>query len=234
MNKLLFKMVPAVALVAAIGLLIGLAPKTAAATNPNDTYTYGNPGTDCGNDLVVVTTSGRQTASPLQACLALPQEAKWAVSFPAPANGPCPDKTISSFPSGLGKTHGVLVNNPFGGQACIYSVAIVPGRPTINNASGSAASSTSNGCPDTATPGLKLDCTNKNPIYSLLQFIINWAVRLLAVLAVFAIVISGIQYIVSQGNPDGIKSAKTHLVNAIIGLVLLSLMFVILHLLGVT
>lgn len=85
-----------------------------------------------------------------------------------------------------------------------------------------------------ATPGLNVDCSNnKNPIYALLQFFINWGIRLLGVLAVLAVVVSGIQYIVSQGNPEGVKGAKTRLTNAIIGLILLSLMFLILRFLGV-
>ncbi len=93
----------------------------------------------------------------------------------------------------------------------------------------------SGGTIKTATPGLNLDCSgNKNPIYALLQFVINWAIRLLGALAVLAIVVSGIQYIVSQGNPEGVKAAKSRLTNAVVGLILLSLMFVILRLLGVS
>jgi hypothetical protein len=87
----------------------------------------------------------------------------------------------------------------------------------------------------TSTPGLNIDCSNgKNPIYALLQFVINWSIRLLGVLAVLAVVISGIQYIVSQGSPEGVKSAKNRLTNAIVGLVLLALMFIILRFLGIT
>lgn len=87
-------------------------------------------------------------------------------------------------------------------------------------------------CPALAT--LKINCSkNKNPIYALLEYAINFAVRLLIVLAVVAVVISGIQYIVSQGNPEGIKAAKSRLTNAVVGLILLSLMFVILNVLGV-
>jgi hypothetical protein len=115
------------------------------------------------------------------------------------------------------------------GQAknyCTAALAFSTAAPSSANAS--------EGCPKTATPGHKLDCTNgRNPIYALLQFVINWVIRLLAVLAVIAIIISGIQYIASQGNPDGIKAAKSRLTNAIIGLILLSLMFVILRLIGV-
>jgi hypothetical protein len=90
-------------------------------------------------------------------------------------------------------------------------------------------------CPKLGTPGLKnqINCNSTNPIYALLQYVINWAVRLLLALAVLAIIISGIQYITSQGNPEGIKAAKGRLTNAIVGLILLSLMFVILKFIGV-
>lgn len=95
--------------------------------------------------------------------------------------------------------------------------------------------SVSTGCPQVATKGLNLNCSGgKNPIYALLEFAINWLIKLLLVLAVVAVVVSGIQYIVSQGNPDGIKAAKSRLTNAVVGLILLSLMFVILHVLGVS
>lgn len=96
------------------------------------------------------------------------------------------------------------------------------------------AGAQSSNCPKTATIGLTLDCAGKNPIYALIEFIINWIVRLLIVGATVMIVISGIQYIVSQGNPEGIKAAKSRLANAIVGLILLSLMFVILRVIGVS
>lgn len=99
---------------------------------------------------------------------------------------------------------------------------------------GTATAST--GCPTLGTPGLigHIDCSNgKNPIYALLQFVINFMIRLLAVLAVLAIIFSGIQYASSGGNPEGLKSAKNRLTNAVVGLILLSLMFVILHILGI-
>lgn len=82
------------------------------------------------------------------------------------------------------------------------------------------------------TPGIK--CSGKgNPIYDFLGFIINWAIGLIGALAVLAIVISGVQYISSQGNPDGVKKAKGRLVNAVIGLIMLSLTRVILGFLKV-
>lgn len=84
----------------------------------------------------------------------------------------------------------------------------------------------------TGTPGIK--CSNTgNPIYDFLNFIVNWALNLIIGIAVLAIVITGIQYITSQGNPDAIKKAKSRLTNAVVGLILLSLTRVILGLLKV-
>lgn len=83
------------------------------------------------------------------------------------------------------------------------------------------------------TPGLDLDCTNTSPVYALMAFIINKAILLLGGLAVLAIIIAGIQYITSQGNPEQIKTAKSRLINAVIGLILLALTGVIMRFLGV-
>ena len=40
-------------------------------------------------------------------------------------------------------------------------------------------------------------------------------------------------YSCSGGNPEGLKAAKSRLTNAVVGLILLSLMFVILHVIGI-
>lgn len=85
---------------------------------------------------------------------------------------------------------------------------------------------------DVGTAGINCSGTG-NPIYDFLGFIINWSINLVIGLAVLAIVISGIQYITSQGSPDGVKSAKSRLTNAAIGLLLLSLTRVILGFLKV-
>ena len=80
------------------------------------------------------------------------------------------------------------------------------------------------------TPGLGDLCPGGtgNPIYALLQAAINWVVGIIGVVAVLAIVIAGIQYITSQGSPEGLKKAKSRITNAVIGLVLLVLMVAIL------
>ncbi len=75
---------------------------------------------------------------------------------------------------------------------------------------------------------------NANPIYALIQGAANWVIGLLGGLAVLIIIISAIQFITSQGNPDAIKGARSRIVNAVVGLILLSLMFVILRFLGVS
>lgn len=86
----------------------------------------------------------------------------------------------------------------------------------------------------TGTKGLDQICQNNgNPIYNLLGGIVNWAIGLIGGLAVLAIIISGIQYVTSQGNPDGVKKAKSRLVNAVVGLVLLALIRVILGALNI-
>jgi hypothetical protein len=92
------------------------------------------------------------------------------------------------------------------------------------------------GTTDVGTPGLSALCGNGSgsDIYMLIQGIANWVLGLIAVAAVLVVVVSGIQYITSQGDPGAIKSAKSRLVNAVIGLIVLSLMFVIIKLIGKT
>jgi hypothetical protein len=180
-------------------------------------------------------------------CLQLASDNSAYVLTNAPS-GNCPAKKVDS----RGAVDAVSkVQKGSGSKKCFYAVnnqidfSRVEANPdapdnapppfSLENVKNPNPNSISTGCPKTATPGLDLNCTNnKNPIYALLQKVINWSIRVLGVLAVLAVVVSGIQYIISQGNPDGVKSAKSRLTNAIIGLVLLALMFVILRFLGVT
>lgn len=86
------------------------------------------------------------------------------------------------------------------------------------------------------TPGLQklLNCQpGKNPIYSLIQALVNWLIGIFGSLAVLAIIIGGIQYSSSGGNPEAIRRAKSHIVNAVVGVIMLILMFFILKLIGV-
>lgn len=82
------------------------------------------------------------------------------------------------------------------------------------------------------TPGLRCE-GDGNPIYAFLQFMINWIIKLLGAVAVLIIASSPIFMVLSAGSPDGVKKAKVRLQNAVIGLILLSLMFVILKQIGI-
>ncbi len=134
----------------------------------------------------------------------------------------CPGSTIQGPPS------------PTSNYSCPGGGAVINGKYEANGVAAPTNTSANSGCPALGTPGLNVDCSGgKNPIYALLQFAINWMIRLLGVLAVLAIVVSGIQYASSGGNPEGLKAAKSRLTNAVVGLILLSLMFVILHVIGI-
>lgn len=72
----------------------------------------------------------------------------------------------------------------------------------------------------------------RNPIFEYLGGAVRLLEGVIGVAIVLAIVVSGIQYIISAGNPDAVKSAKQRLSNAILGLVLYLLMFGIFEILG--
>lgn len=62
-----------------------------------------------------------------------------------------------------------------------------------------------------------------NPVAGLLINIINWFLYFAGGLAVIAIIYSGIMYITSSGNPEKAQKAKSNLVWAIIGLLVILL-----------
>jgi hypothetical protein len=86
------------------------------------------------------------------------------------------------------------------------------------------------------------DCAELKPIASfdaitvLLANAVQIALTLAGLLAVGFIIFGAVQYIMSQGQPDRIKKAKETIVNAVIGLFLAILAFVIVALIanGVT
>lgn len=64
------------------------------------------------------------------------------------------------------------------------------------------------------------DGTSENPIYDYLRGIIIFLGGAIGLAVVITIIVSGIQYSSSNGNPQAIAQAKDRLVNAVIGLVL--------------
>jgi heme/copper-type cytochrome/quinol oxidase subunit 2 len=55
-------------------------------------------------------------------------------------------------------------------------------------------------------------------VAELLAKVMNWILGIIAVLAIIAFVISGVQYLVSAGDEDMAETAKRNMTYAIIGL----------------
>lgn len=70
-------------------------------------------------------------------------------------------------------------------------------------------------------------------LFAYLNQIIRFVEGMIGVGIVLAIVIAGVQYITSAGSPEGVKSAKSRLSNALIGLVLYLLLVAIIEWLGI-
>ncbi len=71
-------------------------------------------------------------------------------------------------------------------------------------------------------------------IEGVINFFANWVTGIIGTLVLLIIIVSGVQFITSTGNPDAVASAKGRLFNAVIGLILLIAMRAIIALIGVT
>jgi len=67
----------------------------------------------------------------------------------------------------------------------------------------------------------------KSDLPTLVMRIINWISVIAAVLAIIYLVYSGIIYITAAGNPDAAKKGQQGVINAIIGIVIIVLAYVI-------
>ncbi|HEX5430005.1 MAG TPA: hypothetical protein VFX17_02940 [Patescibacteria group bacterium] len=74
--------------------------------------------------------------------------------------------------------------------------------------------------------GKNSECTSAD-LLNLVFIVINFLVGSAAILAMAYIVYGGIQMVISSGNEDGVKKAKSTMVNAIIGLVMVILSYLI-------
>jgi hypothetical protein len=74
-------------------------------------------------------------------------------------------------------------------------------------------------------------CSNNNggEIYGFLRGIIKFASGLVGLVVIMMMIIGGIRYITSAGDPKMVASAKNQIVNAVTGLVLFGLMLAILN-----
>ena len=57
-------------------------------------------------------------------------------------------------------------------------------------------------------------------IVSIANIILNWLIGILLIVAVFIFIIAGFYLVKSTGNPEGLKRAKAHFINTLIGLIL--------------
>lgn len=73
------------------------------------------------------------------------------------------------------------------------------------------------------TPGLRRQETSLNQI---LTTIINWMLGIAFAIAVLFLIIGGFQYITSAGNEEAAEKGKGTVVNALIGIVIIILSFV--------
>lgn len=79
--------------------------------------------------------------------------------------------------------------------------------------------------------GINIGCSHKNsnPIYDYLAAIIKFLSGIVGLGVVLMLIIGGIQYMTSSGNPQAVAAAKKRIGNALLGLVLFLLMFGILN-----
>lgn len=70
---------------------------------------------------------------------------------------------------------------------------------------------------------------NYGSVGNILSYAITWIIYVAGALAVIYLVYSGILYITAAGNPDAAKKGQQGIVNAIIGLVIIVLAYVIVN-----
>jgi hypothetical protein len=83
------------------------------------------------------------------------------------------------------------------------------------------------GLPDPGCSTLNgVRCENLGPIDLIVKGI-NILLGIAFVVAVLFLVIGGFRYIISQGNPDAAKAGKQTIINAVIGIIIIILSYVI-------
>jgi hypothetical protein len=92
------------------------------------------------------------------------------------------------------------------------------------NTDGSIATGTDGGTDNCGGVGVSIDVgcddSNDNPIYVYIRAIVTWLGGLIGLMLVITLIVSGIQYAGSAGNPANITKAKERIFNAMIGLVM--------------
>lgn len=69
--------------------------------------------------------------------------------------------------------------------------------------------------------------TSETTPQALASIVINWILGIAAILAVIYLIYAGVLYITAGGNPDAAKKGQQGIINAIIGIVIIVLAWVI-------
>lgn len=108
----------------------------------------------------------------------------------------------------------------------IVSLLALPGvafgQINLNTPSNSGLFKSMFGCTTTANTGGSTMC--------ILEKVLSFLLAVAFIVAVIFLVVGGFRYIVSQGNEDSLEKAKGTITNAIIGIVVIVLAYIILQL----
>lgn len=74
-----------------------------------------------------------------------------------------------------------------------------------------------------------IECGDENGVVCILKIVLNVMTFGIGVLAVIGIVLAGIQYITSQGDPGKMAKAKNRIIQVVIGLVIYAVMYAALY-----
>lgn len=121
----------------------------------------------------------------------------------------------------------------FGALAISLMMFLVPSfTPVQAQTSSSCTNGSGSGvdCPNEGLSAIKSafpGSSRASDLPTLVRIIINWALYLSAIVAVIFIIIGGFMYITSAGNESQATKGRTTLVNALIGLTIIVLSYLI-------
>ena len=82
---------------------------------------------------------------------------------------------------------------------------------------------------DCSSLGGGINCSGTSSVTSLLKLVINWMLGLAGLIAVLFLIIGGFWYLTSAGNEEQAEKGKNTVINAIIGIVIIVLSWVIVN-----
>jgi hypothetical protein len=153
----------------------------------------------------------------LLAGISLPANAASPIGCPNGPQGPVGNNANYNCPEG-----GAVINGTYDSNGSVTKDQTTSTTATDSSKDakcGGVATSIDYGC----------GSSKGGPIYGFLRGIIKFAGGLVGLLVIMMLIIGGIRYITSAGNPKLVAAAKNQITNAIIGLVLFALMLAILN-----